>query len=272
MKEESLKLIDKHPDSVYVLHEKIERKFSVHHHKKGQLTYVQGGIAYVHIEENTYVIPARHYIWIPAKLNHSLQVNYTATAIRNLYFYSTNDADNSFYERMGIYPVNTLLHEMIVFTEQWNGDIKPTDQAFSFVKAIKTILPQLGAQHLPIVLPTTTNERLRPVLFYLRDNVAESLSLRNVSEHFGFSERTLSRLFQSTLSISFLQYLKQMRMVKAVELMLQTDLTLSQIAFATGYNSLSAFSNTFYQLTQMRPSDFARVESPTKTFPEMEGE
>ncbi|MBS7563309.1 helix-turn-helix domain-containing protein [Mucilaginibacter sp. Bleaf8] len=264
MKEESLKLIDKHPDSVYVLHEKVERKFSVHSHKKGQLTYVQGGITYVHMEEKTYVIPSRHYIWIPSNLKHWLQVGHSATAIRNLYFYSMDDESNPFYTRMGIYPVNTLLYEMIVFTEQWNGDIKPNDKAFAFVAAIKNILPLLGDKNLPIVLPTTTNERIRPVLLYLRDHAALPLSLQSVSEKFGFSERTLSRLFQSTLSISFLQYLKQLRMVKAVEMMLQSDMTLSQIAFATGYNSLSAFSNTFYQLTQMRPSEFeqAVIASP----------
>ncbi|WP_158828247.1 helix-turn-helix domain-containing protein [Mucilaginibacter lacusdianchii] len=259
MREENLILIDKNPDSVYVLHEKVERKFSLHSHKKGQLTYVQGGIAYVQIGDNTYVIPARHFIWIPARLNHVLQVRHTATAIRNLYFYSSDDGRNEFYGRMGIYPITSLLHEMIVFTEQWNGDIQPSDDGFSFVVAIKTILPQLGARHLPIVLPTTVNERIRPILNFLHNNIAQPLSLQSVSAHFGLSERTLSRLFQSTLSISFLQYLKQLRMVKAVEMMLQADLTLSQIAFATGYNSLSAFSNTFYQLTQMRPSEFEQA-------------
>lgn len=46
-------------------------------------------------------------------------------------------------------------------------------------------------------------------------------------------------------------------MVKAVEMMLQTELTLSEIAYRTGYQSIAAFSNTFYQLTNVRPSQFA---------------
>jgi transcriptional regulator GlxA family with amidase domain len=47
-------------------------------------------------------------------------------------------------------------------------------------------------------------------------------------------------------------------MVRAVEMMLQTSLTLSEIAYETGYQSISAFSNTFYQLTKTRPSQFAQ--------------
>lgn len=249
--------IDKHPKSVYVLHEKSERRFPVHHHNKGQLTYVEGGIAYVHVKENTFVIPARHYVWIPQGHDHFVQIRHTATAIRTVYFYTHDDNTDAFYERLGIYPVNNLLHEMILYTAQWHGNMEAGSKPYTFLTALKNILPQLGAQHLPIVLPTTQNERLRPILLYLDKNPSLTLTIQIVSNKFGLSERSLSRLFQSVLKLSFLQYLKQLRMVKAVEMMLQTDLTLSQIAYASGYNSLSAFSNTFYQVTHMRPSEFA---------------
>jgi len=249
--------IDKHPKSVYVLHEKSERRFPVHRHIKGQLTYVEGGIAYVHTEAKTFVIPARHYVWIPQGFNHLVQVRHTATAIRSIYFYTHDDSTNAFYGQMGIYPVNNLLHEMILYTGQWHGHIEPASKPYTFLSALKNILPQLGVRHLPIVLPTTQNERLRPILLYLDKNPSQVLTLERVSKQFGLSERSLSRLFQSVLKLSFLQYLKQLRMVKAVEMMLQTDLTLSEIAYATGYNSISAFSNTFYQVTHIRPSEFA---------------
>lgn len=248
-------LIDKHPSSVFVLHEKTERRFPVHSHKKGQLTYVQGGIAYVHVEGKTYVIPSRHYIWIPAGLPHFLQINTSGAVIRTLYF-PVQISTEGFYGKMGIYPVNVLLHEMLLYTEKFQGQIETADLQFCFFMAIKNILPDLGVTHLQTALPTSQHVRLKPVLAYLIAHISEQITLHEIAEHFGFSERTLSRLFQLELSISFLQYLKQLRMVKAVEFMLQTDLTLSQIAYATGYQSISAFSNTFYQFTNMRPSQF----------------
>ena len=241
--------IDKQPRSVYVLHEKSERRFPVHKHVKGQLTYVEGGIAYVHIKDSTYVIPARHYIWIPKDLEHFLQVRYSMTAIRTLYFYTYDDKHNPFYSRMGIYPVTNLLQEMLLYAERWNGHILPSNKDYAFLSAIKNILPQLSTQALPIVLPTSTNERIQPILQYLNTHVDEPLTLSGVSKLFGFSERTLSRLFQANMNISFLQYLKQLRVVKAVGMMLQKDVTLSEIAYNTGYGSLSAFSNAFYQIT-----------------------
>jgi AraC-like DNA-binding protein len=249
--------IDKHPDSVFVLHEKKERRFPVHSHKKGQLTYVEGGIAYVHVEGKINVIPARHYIWIPAGLAHFLQVSNSITAVRTLYF-SIEEDSGDFYQHMGIYPVNTLLHEMLLYTEIVNGVIQAADPRYCFFMAVKNILPELGLTRLQTALPTTQNLRLKPVLVFLEAHVSERVTLANISERFGISERSMSRLFQSELSISFLQYVKQLRMVKAVELILKTDLTLSEIAYATGYLSISSFSNTFKQFTNLRPSQFAQ--------------
>jgi AraC-like DNA-binding protein/mannose-6-phosphate isomerase-like protein (cupin superfamily) len=250
--------IDKHPTAVFVLHEKTERRFPVHKHVKGQLTYVQGGIAYVHVAGKIYVIPSRHYIWIPSGLPHFLQVKNPGATIRTLYF-PVEAAAAEFYGKMGIYPVSDLLHEMLLYTEKFHGEIEDGNAHFCFFAAIKNILPELGVTHLQTALPTSQHERLRPVLTYLADHVSEQITLHNIAEQFGFSERTISRLFQSELSISFLQYVKQLRMVKAVEFMLQTDLTLSEIAYATGYLSISAFSNTFYQFTNMRPSQFTQT-------------
>jgi AraC-like DNA-binding protein len=250
--------IDKHPNSVFVLHEKTERIFPLHQHEKGQLTYVEGGIAYVHVAGKIYVIPARHYIWIPSGLLHFLQVRHSATAIRNIYFSIAENAD-PFYSRMGIYPVNTLLHEMLLYTERYKGAVFASDREFLFLMALRNILPELSVSRLQTALPISDNVRLRPVLRYLDQNFAELITLKGVAEQFGLSERTLSRLFQSELSISFLQYVKQLRMVKAVEMILQTELTLSEIAYATGYLSISAFSNTFQQFTNLRPSQFAQT-------------
>ncbi len=255
--EEYLHYIDETKEAIFVMHEKLERRFPVHEHKdKGQLTYVDGGIAYVHVQGKILVIPARHYVWIPPGLLHFLSIRSATTAIRTIYFPLDNDGD--FHRRLGIYPVDNLLLEMLVFTERFDWEVRSDHKYYSFLKALFNILPEISNNHLHTVLPVTRNERLVPILKYLDEHVADEITLGKLSSHFSISERTLSRIFQLELSMSFLQYLKQLRMVKAVELMLQTDLTLSEIAYRTGYQSIAAFSNTFHQLTNTRPSHFAQ--------------
>jgi AraC-like DNA-binding protein len=247
--------IEKHSEGIFVIHERIERKLALHTHSKGQLTYVQGGIAYIHIENISYIIPARHYVWVPKGLPHFLEVRHTNTVIRNLYFYNLDDSKEPFYNQLGIFPVNNLLFEMIIYSEKWSGYILPGTEAYLFLSSIKNLLPMLSVKSFPIALPTTANERLRPVLVFLNEHFSDLLTLESVSKRFGFGERSLSRLFQQTISTSFLQYLKLLRTVKAIEMMIQTNQSMSEIAYATGYSSIAAFSKAFYQMTNLRPKN-----------------
>jgi len=260
---EYLQDIEIKAESVYVVHEKLERQFPLHSHSKSQLTYVEGGIAYIFMENTTYIIPARHYVWIPKGLPHYLKVRNAATVTRNLYYYTYDDDKDPFYTRLGIFPVDSLLFEMLIFTENWTGHIEKDHDEYHFMAAIKNILPRLSTKSFPIALPTTGNSKLRPILLYLSQNFSDLITLDAISTRFGMGERTLSRLFQSTMSISFLQYLKLLRIVKAIEMIMQGDHTTTEIAYLTGYNSVAAFSKAFHQLTNKRPTELGsdRVKS-----------
>lgn len=251
--------IDKQKHSVFVMHEKSEKLIPLHKHTKGQLSYVEGGIAYITIDYRTYVVPARHYFWIPQGMEHILRIGYSATVLRSLYFYAQEDWVNPFYGKLGIYPASELLIQMINYTERWDGrHVSSKDENFEFLVALKNILPQLNNKALPIILPTTDNEQMQKIIRYLEKNMGERLTLKSVSSRFNISERSMSRLFQSTIQLSFLQFLKTIRMVKAIEMILKTQKPISDIAYEVGYFTISSFSDAFQEFTQSRPTDFRR--------------
>lgn len=255
----SLPEIDKQPRSVFVMHEKSEKLIPLHTHTKGQLSYVEGGIAYITIDYKTYIVPAHHYFWIPKGIPHILRIGHSGTVLRSIYFYAFNDKSDPFYGRLGIYPASELLIQMISFTERWDGCmVSPGDENFEFLVALKNVLPKLNNRALPIILPITEDERLLRILRYMEKNITVSITLKSASKKFGMSERSMSRLFQASLHVSFLQYFKTLRMIKALELILKTNKTLSEIAFEVGYDTLGAFSNTFYDFTHSRPSDLRK--------------
>jgi AraC-like DNA-binding protein len=255
----SLPEIEKQKESVFVMHEKSEKLIPLHKHSKGQLSYVEGGIAYITNENRTYVVPAKHYFWIPKGMYHILRIGYSATVLRSLYYYAHDDASDPYYGKLGIYPASELLIQMINYTERWDGrHVTRKDDNFEFLVALKKILPQFNNKALPIILPTTDNEQMQRIIKYLEKNLGERLTVNGVSSHFNISERTLSRLFQSTMQITFLQYVKTIRMVKAIEMLLKTQKSIGEIAFDVGYITLSSFSDAFYEFTHARPSDFRR--------------
>jgi AraC-like DNA-binding protein len=251
----NLPQIESCTDSVFVMHKACEKYIPFHKHSKGQLTYVEGGLAYLRLKDKLFVIPARHYFWIPAGIEHSMTVGNPATKTRYLFFDTQKNAQVEFYNEVGIYPISEMLIQMIRYTDTWNGNVHPDDERFIFLQSIKSILPQISKQILAGALPFTENERMLQIMAYLEENLSIHHTLESISVRFGIGERTLSRFFQSTLNISFLQYLKLLRVTKALELILGNEHSLSDVAYLCGYQSLSSFSNTFFQVTKTRPSD-----------------
>ena len=246
--------VDQHPDSILVVRQQTEQRLPSHQHDKAQLLLVFGGIAYLQTGEKDFYIPSNHYIWIPENYPHNLMFNTQDLYIINIYF--PEERAGNFYEELGIYPVSKLLAEMLSFSEKWQGDYCKGSWEFEFLSTLKGILSKENLKKFSIQLPTTDDQRLNAIIDSFRNRLNENLSLDIIAQQSGMSVRSLTRLFQTKLHITFVQYLKMLRIIKAMELINDTDLNMTEIAYEIGYSNISAFSNNFYLLTNMRPTEF----------------
>lgn len=253
---ERLQELDDRTEDVFVVHEKFERKFDRHQHKRGQLSYVEGGIAYIELDGNHWVIPAKHFIWIPAHMPHKLRVSSRATQLHSLYFSSF--PKDEFYNNMGIYAANTLFTQIIAYSEHWNEEfVNYTAPRASILLALVEIIAE-QTKVLNIKLPQTEHPGLQEILTYIETNYSEKLMIKQVCKQFNLSERSFYRLFKEELNCSFLQYLQTVRIINAIELILKTNESIQDIANKVGYESLTAFSNTFLAYTHTRPMDMRK--------------
>ncbi|MDR2221939.1 MAG: helix-turn-helix transcriptional regulator [Flavobacteriaceae bacterium] len=256
---DSLEFIDSVSDGVFISHEKSTKRYPLHQHQKGQLTYIEGGITYVTVDTTTYVVPAKYFFWIPQGIPHILRLSHSATVLHSLYFYTSDDEKDPFYTTLGIYAASDLLIEMINYTICWQEQmINPDTPNFVFIQALKNILPSFKHKNMQLQLPLSDNPRMIKITDYLDIYFGLPLSLTALSNQFNMSERSMSRLFQAELQITFLQYLKTLRIVKAIELLMKTEHSVSEIANTVGYVTLGAFSNAFYEFTGIRPLDMRR--------------
>ncbi|MCY1251201.1 HTH-type transcriptional activator Btr [compost metagenome] len=70
------------------------------------------------------------------------------------------------------------------------------------------------------------------------------------------SESNFSRLFKKQTGVSFVEYLTQLRMEKAKELLLRPDEKVYEIALAVGYQDSRYFSQIFRKYTGDTPSEY----------------
>ena len=246
--------VDQNPTSILVMRQQTEQRLPSHQHDKAQLLLVFGGIAYLQTDEKDFYIPSNHYIWIPKKYPHNLMFNTQDLYIINIYF--PGRSMGGFYDEMGIYPVSKLLSEMLSFTEKWQGEYHKGSWEFEFLTTLRNVLSRENLKKFSIQLPTTDDQRLQAIVGQLRSRLNEDLTLEETAMQSGMSVRSLTRLFQTKLHITFVQYIKMLRIIRAMELIKDTNLNMTEIAYEIGYSNISAFSNNFYQLTNMRPTEF----------------
>jgi AraC-like DNA-binding protein len=258
--------VDKYPDTIYCMHDLMgENDIAVHAHVKGQFLFTEGGIVHVVTPSKTFFLPARHYMWIPPHVAHSIHPGSPDVIMRNLYF-PVQEGDPRFYFEMGIYPVDDLLLQMVIFSNRWSGDIDESNKgSYLFALALKTILPEISIYNLPLALPYAKNKRLDKIIGFMADNLQELIIFPDLARRFGFSERSLSRLFHNDLGMSFNQYLTIQRMMLALRLLLQDGMSVKEAAAQVGYNSVPTFSTTFYKIVGIRPSDYVKMKTGVLT-------
>jgi len=101
--------------------------------------------------------------------------------------------------------------------------------------------------------------RLKMVLEYIQDNLAQSISLRQLSELSGVSARHFERAFRQALGVPPHTFVVARRVAAARDLLLgQRGLTIDEIAVKTGFSSGSHLAAAFRRATGYSPAEFRR--------------
>jgi transcriptional regulator GlxA family with amidase domain len=108
---------------------------------------------------------------------------------------------------------------------------------------------------------THDDERVLAIQNWLEKHYAEPISLEDVATQFGFSQRNLNRRFKQAVNQAPQKYLQLYRMEVAKELLRSSSLSIQQVCYDSGYDSLTVFGRRFKQYTSLSPSAFKRQHS-----------
>ena len=96
------------------------------------------------------------------------------------------------------------------------------------------------------------------VLGYIKHNLCDDLSLENVASYFSLSAIHFHNLFKKAVGVTLREYVEEQRLKKAIDLLLTTKLTLTEIAFDCGFSSQSYFSFVFKRKFGITPRSYAQ--------------
>ena len=110
-------------------------------------------------------------------------------------------------------------------------------------------------------LSSRGRERAEPVEIwkarkFIHQHSDDELSLTKVAKFSNISANHLSEKFKEVAGINFVDYVARIRIGKARDLLQSSNLRISEIAFAVGFQSLSQFNRVFRKLMRKSPTQF----------------
>lgn len=115
------------------------------------------------------------------------------------------------------------------------------------------------------------NERVNTVYNYIRKHYREKIRLTTVAGLVHMNEESFSRFFSKTMHKPFFTFLNEYRVNMACKLLIETDLQITQISYACGYESLPFFYRQFARFSKMPPRNY-RKQFRTTTRPALNSE
>lgn len=102
------------------------------------------------------------------------------------------------------------------------------------------------------------NELVKDIITYCYENYNNDISLQAIADELHVSRCYVSRLFSRRLHIGFNDYINSLRVRSACEMLKTTDMSITEVAYAVGYNSVRTFDRVFLNELQMTPKEYRK--------------
>lgn len=255
-------------------YEKISSKTSPILHQSSRFIYVIDGLGKIKIDNNVFEIKKNCLISIvPWAITEIIEVKkplkiyvlkYSFDLFnRNLFNINNNESRTVLISK-------TVLNQSISYNQV--SLINTFKKAFELTRSQENIpkniinslffsyILEIGASHAlyfesKTVLDTTDKKN---ILSYIYNHSDKKITLDELSKIFFMSNSNISRYINSETNLTFFELLNEIRVKKAIELLIHTDMTTSEIASILGYFDKSHFIKNFKNIINENPNDYRK--------------
>lgn len=105
-------------------------------------------------------------------------------------------------------------------------------------------------------------DKFMNVCNYITEHCTESITVDELASLAGFSKFHFARLFKQFTNTSCYDYIIQKRIAYAEKLLIEPDLSITEVSMRSGFNSLSTFNRIFKSAKNCTPSEYKKLNRP----------
>lgn len=252
---------------------------TAHWHEEAEFTLVTEGHGTYQVQLESYPVKAGDLLFIAPAMLHAITASpgehlYTETYVFHMHFLGIHTTDICSVRYLTPivsqkllppvlfdlqHPIHPQLHELFlnlntIYSSKENGYelLLKSD----FLKLIALLLPYSTEASTQSALHSEHTAKLKVVLEYIAGHYTEDLSIAQLSELCYFSEYYFMRFFKKYMGMSCFDYIKNLRLEKAAELLEQGFLSTMEVSLSVGFHNLSYFYREFKKKYGMTPKNF----------------
>lgn len=246
----------------------------LHYHPEYEITLIQEGKGIRFIGDHTQVYHTNDLVGLASGIPHHWRSDRKHPGSRAIVIqFSKENFGNSFWKLPEIQNIEALLHDMkhglkfechgpaidkIISLPQTDG----IQRMMLFIEILAD-LDRLDKQKLVSSgyynnLNLPNKSRLEKIYDYVYKNFKNDFRLEDISAEIGLTRESFSRYFKKHTSGTFIEYLNNHRIAYASKLLRETNLTIIEIAYESGYHNLSNFNRQFKRLKKMSPREYRK--------------
>ncbi|RFU62951.1 helix-turn-helix domain-containing protein [Peribacillus glennii] len=172
--------------------------------------------------------------------------------------------DNDFQERLNQLPIvcqgSDNIEEMLELVFKEGIDTLPWYLEIATHTFITALYYMIRFQRIEI----STNPQKSRVVDQIKENIQESykneISLDHLAQFVGHSKNYICKIFKENTGMTINLYLNKVRIDKAAELLVNTNLDIAEISKEVGYNNIFHFIKTFKKIVGTSPGNFRKHE------------
>ena len=100
--------------------------------------------------------------------------------------------------------------------------------------------------------------RLEQVFEYINNKYAQHITVEEIAAQLGLTANSFCRFFKKMTQKRFIGFVNEFRVQKAVELLNESNYTISDVMFKSGYNDASYFTRQFKKHQGMTPTEYTK--------------
>ncbi|GAB3105016.1 AraC family transcriptional regulator [Isoptericola nanjingensis] len=156
-----------------------------------------------------------------------------------------------------VFDLDPLAHALLAECRAWGeADAPLTAYAETLYSALAAVAWRLAREPSPVVVPAGRSPELRRALALTERRLTDPVRFEDVADAVGLAPRSLARRFEEEAGMTWRAVLRRMRVAAAIEHLAADEAPVTDVAYAVGYSSLSAFNLAFKELTGRTPTQY----------------